>query len=266
VATRVVVGRSLSIGRVFNRAFATIGANPVLAFGLALLFYAVPVALSDYAMQNVQRTLIGGTSDMYGYMAVSLAAFVAGLAISFMFQAVAQAAIVSSFIVDRDGDRPAFGGAIGPFMRRFLPLVVVSLICSIGFTIGFALLFVPYILLWVRWIVAPAVVVAEGKGLVDAFRRSALLTRGARWAILGLNLIVMIISTMFIVVAGIAIYAVAGRPPPNLAAMRPAELAMSMIAYTLVGAFMAAIQAALYAELRDWKTGPSTGNLAEIFR
>src|SRR4051812_23978147 len=44
--------RSVSIGRVFSRAFGTIGANPATTFGIGLLFGALPSLLVDYAIKN----------------------------------------------------------------------------------------------------------------------------------------------------------------------------------------------------------------------
>ena len=73
---------------------------------------------------------------------------------------------------------------------RWLPsLLGGGVLAGIGTWLGLLLLAIPGILLRLAWAVFAPVVVLEQKGTISGLRRSAALTRGHRWKILGLVLI-----------------------------------------------------------------------------
>ena len=253
----------MSIGRVFSRAFGTIGAQPVLMFGIAFLFGALPgllVNLAVRASRITQATPLSPTS-------IALSVGVGVLAIAFSI--LAQGALVRVTVAYSDGESVAFGDAALAGLRKIVPLFVLVLLMAIA--IGFAslLLLVPGMILYVVWSVAAPVLVAENTGIFRALARSAELTKGARWSIFGLQLILLLVLYAIIAVAGIvAIFAVGG--VQNLAAAQaagPGSLStiLSAAFNTVSITFAAAIQTALYVELRDWKDGPATAALGEIF-
>jgi uncharacterized membrane protein len=255
--------RRMSIGRVFSRAFGTIGAQPVLMFGIAFLFGALPGLLVNVAVQGSRITQATPLSP--ASIALSLGVGIVAIA----FSILAQGALVRVTVAYSDGESVAFGDAALAGLRKIVPLFVLVFLMAIA--IGFAalLLLVPGMILYVVWSVAAPVLVAENTGVFGALGRSAALTKGARWSIFGLQLILLLVLYAIVAVAGIvAIFAVGG--VQNLAAAQasgPGSLStiLSAAFNTVSITFAAAIQTALYVELRDWKDGPATAALGEIF-
>lgn len=68
---------------------------------------------------------------------------------------------------------------------RFWPLAAVIGISLAGLAAGIVALVIPAIILLVLWLYAPITVVTEGRGVREAFTRSAELSKGAFWWTLG---------------------------------------------------------------------------------
>ena len=156
-------------------------------------------------------------------------------------------------------------------LRVVLPLFVLGLLFGVSLLLGFVLLLVPGIILYLMWAVAAPVLVEEGTGVFGAFSRSSYLTKGARWTILGLGLIMALIYWLFSIVIGVALFLVYGlNGLQGLATtidhgLPIAWLLTTGLLKTILTAVLATIQTSLYVELRDWKDGPATEKLANIF-
>jgi uncharacterized membrane protein len=131
---------------------------------------------------------------------------------------------------------------------------------------GFTLLVVPGVMLFLMWSVATPALVAEDIGVFAALSRSRFLTKGARWRIFGLQLLLLVIVWLVSAAMG-AIMLAAGISPilSNGAAFSLPYLLVSAISNMLVIAFWSTVQASLYIDLSAWKDGPKTQDLADIF-
>src|SRR3954462_4528646 len=100
--------RSLSIGRVFSRAFSVMGNNPIVTFGVAFLLAALPQLVVNYATMGLRldMTQRGATAGLIGLGIV-------GFVVMLVFQALVQGVIVHTTLADREGQRAAFGESIG---------------------------------------------------------------------------------------------------------------------------------------------------------
>jgi len=252
--------RSLSIGRVFSRAFAVIGNNPVGTFGIALLLAALPQLLIGYVSTSMRIDMLQ-RGVIAGIVGLSIIAFLAMM----VFQALVQGVIVHTTLIDREGRRASLGESIGFALGRVLPLIAVSVLFWLAAMFGLLLLIVPFFFVATRWAVASAVAVAERNGVGGTFSRSAELTAGARLKILGLGILVIIASWAMAAAAGAINFAVVGVASAPLTTLNPIVLSVNAIANTLTSVFWATMQASLYVELVDWKDGPTADNLAEIF-
>ena len=104
--------------------------------------------------------------------------------------------------------------------------------------------------------------------MIRAFGRSRPLTKGGRWKIFGLFVLLLVLIWIFYAVFGAIILAggmlgslrTAGGFTPS-----PTYLALSGITSTLTLAFWGTTQASLYIALRNWKDGPQGSNLADLF-
>lgn len=85
----------------------------------------------------------------------------------------------------------------------FWPLVGVSILFGIGVAVGFVLLVIPALILFVIWSVVAPVTVLERPGVWKAFGRSRELVRGNGWNVFGLIVIVWVIVFLVSIAAGL---------------------------------------------------------------
>jgi hypothetical protein len=102
--------------------------------------------------------------------------------------------VLAEDIRDERGGLPPPGTL--ELVRRIRPhlltLLLATLVYSACFTAGLALLVVPGLIVLVYWSVIVPVIVLEGHGMRDAFRRSYRLVRGHFWPVLGILAIILV--------------------------------------------------------------------------
>ncbi|MET0249201.1 MAG: hypothetical protein ABW164_05680 [Sphingobium sp.] len=257
----VLIG-TFSIGEVLSRAFATLRDNPVATLGVAFLFGALPQSLSSYAI------IAGGASSG---LADPLYASLLGLVSPLIFllcSMLVQGALTRATVAYASEQRASFAQSIGTGVAFILPLLGLTILMVLGLMLGFVLFVVPGVILFLMWSVAAPALVAERCGVLRAFGRSRALTKGARWKIFGLLLLVLVL--VWILSAVIGAITVAGDFMGQMEAMARGTLPMSFIllsaiSNTLIIAFWGATQASLYLSLSQWKDGPDIGALEEMF-
>jgi len=255
----------MSAGRVFERAFATILHNPIVTVGIALLFGAIPAVFMAYTLSMAKSDLAAGVSgaSAVGYGGLAALFSLIGLAVS----AVVQGILTKVTVAESEGRRADFGECAQAALRVVLPLIGLSILLAIGVGIGFLLLFVPGVMLYMAWSVAAPALVEENLGVFAAFGRSRELTQGARWKIFGIT--VLLIAIYYVLTIGLAAVglATAGTPGPDAAAVgMPLTFMFSNLVINLVvSLFWGAVQASLYVELKDWKDGPASQSLEQVF-
>lgn len=264
MATRAVESeeRSFSVGSVLSRAFGTLGDNPVATFGIALLFGAIPQSLYSYFIGSTLA--IADRPSAIAAIAVSIASFVVFLLLSMLVQG----ALVRATLAHAEGRRASFAQCIGTGLSMAVPLIGLTILLVLGVMVGFTLLVVPGIVLYLMWSVATPALVAEESGVFAAFSRSRFLTKGARWKIFGLQLLLLVFVWLLSAALGAAMLA-SGlgtvTAQNGVPALSPSYLLLSGISNTLIIAFWSTVQASLYIALRTWKDGPQSHDLADIF-
>jgi uncharacterized membrane protein len=256
--------RSVSIGRVFSRAFGTIGSNPVATLGIAFLFGALPSLLLAYAVQTAGTQAFA----VLGNAAV-IAITVLSILIAIVLAMITQGALVRATTAYSEGRKASLGESAMAGLSVAVPLFLLGLVSAIGIAFGFLLIIVPGIMLYVMWSVAAPSLVEERLGPIQALGRSADLTRGVRWKIFGLTLVVVVLYWLFsALVAMLSIMWYGGITDFAASAaggMPVGYLVINGIAGTVTSAVWGVIQTSLFVELRDWKDGPRSEALAEIF-
>lgn len=240
------------IGRVLNDSLAIIRRNPVLCLGLGLVLYAVPrFALSFW---YVEATFSSGMAG-FALLSQHWILVIAGLLFYVGVVVILQTALIRAAIVDMQGAKPFVGDCLGVALALFFPVLLTSLVVTLAIMLGLVLLIVPGILLLLRWAVAVPVLIQERRDILDSMARSRDLTKGSRWALLGLWLI--------LIVGG----ALVGIVVPRLVV--PLNFTFGLIVEALVKAAVTVLSsvavAASYVELRQAKEGTSVEQLAEIF-
>lgn len=159
--------------------------------------------------------------------------------------------------VEADGVVDASVGELfGLVWPRIISLILLAIVVGILTAIGFLLLIIPGIILTLMWIVSTPSMIVEQKGVFDSMSRSSELTRGNRWRILGVGLLLLV---AYIVLA--AIIALLAAITPILAIIGGIALLVAVYPY------LAIIVSVLYFNLVEVKGGrvvPGGGPTAGI--
>jgi len=255
--------RSVSIGRVFQRAFSAISLNPAVILGLAFVIGAMPSLVMTYLFFRLGLTSAATVQSA----SISRWGIFSGIFFSsilmFAISAIVQGALTRATVLANEGERASFGESLSAAVRVFLPLIGLSILWALGVGLGFMLLIVPGIILLMMWAVAVPALVVERHGIFAAFSRSAELTKGAKWKIFGLCLVLLVIYWILSLIVGLV--GLGTYQPANPAGYTIANLIGSMVVGTVFNTLWGTIQPSLYVELRQWKEGDSADNLAQVF-
>jgi hypothetical protein len=258
IATSQIGGR-FEIGKVFGTTFSVIGRNIGLWVGLAVIFSGIPTLVLQFLIWNSFNGVAATDPSMLPAnpsMAWNTVLFglIGGLT-TIVLAALLQSALIRATIEDLNGRQPSIGDCISTAISVLLPAIGMSLLAGIGIMIGFVLLVVPGIVLALRWCIAVPALVQERQGVLGSMGRSAALTKGSRWALLGLFLI--------LVVAALAIQWVFGMVALLLGSTL--GVVVGALVQSILSMVFSTATAVSYVELRQVKEGTSVQDLAEIF-
>ncbi|UVK53422.1 glycerophosphoryl diester phosphodiesterase membrane domain-containing protein [Mesorhizobium sp. AR02] len=240
------------IGRVLNDSLAVIRRNPVLCLGLGLVLYAVP--RFAFSFWYVEATFSSGSAG-FALLSQHRILVIAGVLFYIGVIVILQTALIRAAIVDMQGEGPSMGDCLGVALAMFFPVLLASCAVTLAIMLGLVLLIVPGILLLLRWAITIPVLIQEKRNILDSMARSRDLTKGNRWALLGLWLILIVGGTLV------------GFAAPRLVVSL--NFTFGLIVEALVKAavtvFSSVATAISYIELRQVKEGTSVEQLAEIF-
>ena len=115
----------------------------------------------------------------------------------------AQAAIVYYVVRSLRAQSPTVGETADQALRKLPHVVPAYFLASLAAALGFFLLVVPGIVLWLMFWVAVPVATVEG-GVVSALRRSHELTNGHKWPLLGVLALLLLVLVLVIVAVSTA--------------------------------------------------------------
>src|SRR3546814_13989713 len=107
------------------------------------------------------------------------------------------------------------------------------------------------------WAVVAPALVEERTGVFGAFGRSRELTKGARWKVFGLELILLVAMWIVTLVFGLLILRTNNAEALAQNAVSVGWIVGSAVLNTLIYTVWGTVQTSLYVELRTWKEGPS---------
>jgi hypothetical protein len=161
-----------------------------------------------------------------------------------------------------EGRSPSNGETLSQGLRFFAPLLAIQLLSLLGIMVGAILLVVPGIIVALMWMFASPALIVERLGVIDSLKRSRALTKGHRWALLGLvvvySLVVVAIEwVIFRVTAPGMSFVQAASAPINAYGVVPLVTAMT-------APLNCAVMTAIYMRLRLGHRG-SADQTAEVF-
>jgi hypothetical protein len=246
-----------SIGNVLGTSFAVIGRNIV-----PFLLLAIVISIPSIAI----RRLVGVDPQLYQeqinqqhtlyFTSYSSPGSWIGLIVSIATSSLVTAALVYGTFQDLRGQRAAIGDLVRRGFSSLVPVVLAAIAYSLLLIVGTILLVVPGIIVATAlWVYVPAIVV-EKAGVGASFARSRTLTKGHRWAIFGLYVIVLavVIAAEFVLTLVLHI---------SLAALAYHWAAIPIQVFYLV--FIAVMSAVGYYYLRAEKEGISVSEIAKVF-
>lgn len=234
--------RDFRIGKVISKSFSIFGAH-FATFSLIAAVVWLPVAVVGFLYQ-------GG-----GQMAEGIQAAVT-FAIILLLQPLSTAIILYGAFQHMRGRPVRLGESVSRGLARFLPLVGLMLLTLLGVMLGALLFIIPGIILMVMWYVAVPVNVVERAGPVTSLRRSRALTKGHRWKLFGMYLLVFIVNMIVGSLLPIGAAAVGG-PVGALAAQ--------LVWQGVAGAFGSVLVVVAYYDLRVAKEGIDIERIAVVF-
>lgn len=146
------------------------------------------------------------------------------------------AMVIHALLAVADGRRPQPGAAITSGLEAFRPIFLAVLIGAAGVILGFVVLILPGLWLFVRWYFAPQAVVVDGRRSVGALERSAELVTGSWWRVFG----VIIAATIAVGIPGTLI-----EVPFNLWANSADSSAISLAGQVVASALTAPLESLL---------------------
>jgi len=249
------------IGATINQVFTAFSKAPLQL----ILIAAVPALLSFPANLHQISALFAVFQYRGDPQAMALAmqsgggaGFIPGL-LSFVgsiLSIISLAALIFGSSQLMLGEQAQLGGWMRFGLSRFWPIIGVSFLVMLGAGVGFVLLIVPGIILALMWSAAFPICVIEKLGPIKSLGRSAFLTKGHRWSLLGLFI-------LFVVVAWVVYAVLLG----VLFAIRsPIAMAIGLLVVTVLGTLVGCLlQASVYQNLRLAKEGVRTGQVAAVF-
>jgi hypothetical protein len=241
----------LDLGRVIRRTFEVLGRNPLLYFGLAFLFGALPGLLPSVLLGRADAVTLA-RSPLY-YLA---------LLIMLLFSSFLGATIYDLAIADHRGAPRPPREAFANGLKLFLPLFAVNLLLWLAFAVGVLLLIVPGFMILTAWYVAGPALIDERTGITQSLGRSAQLTRNNRWGIFGLLVLFFFLAIIIEAIVG-ALGLAAGLAGGAMGVFTAPQMIGTAIINTLFAAVSLVGAAVLYAELRELKEG--AGSFSEVF-
>jgi hypothetical protein len=249
--------RPLSVGEVLDASFKVVRSSfgtlaacvLVVALPLNIVNTLITASTSDNAF-NLDSNPSGDVSTGTA-LAGSLLTTVLSLVLTTLAAAACFRAVSSVYL----GEQPTVGESLSFAASKLLPLIVLSILFTIGLIPAFLLLILPGIWLAVAWSVGFPAMLSEGLGPAQALGRSFRLVKGRWWptfgAVLVMYLIVIVISGILGVLFG-----------ATLIASLDSE-AVAAVIYTIVNTLsslitlplFAAVLTIIYFDLRVRKEG-----------
>ena len=111
-----------------------------------------------------------------------------------MLNALATSVVLFAAFQDMRGQPVRLGASLGVGLSRFLPVVGASLLMGIAVGLASLLLVIPGLIVFTMFYVGLPACVVEGLGPAACLSRSSELTKGFRWKIFGLALLLTLMA------------------------------------------------------------------------
>jgi hypothetical protein len=230
------------VGKVLNRTFSVLSRN-LLPFCLVTAIAYLP------------NILLFRPSTGLAPSGRTFALLFTGVIVAMVLGALAEAVVLFGAFEDMRGRKVDLIESTKVGLSRILPVLGVAFLVGLLTGLSAILLVFPALIVLTMLFVAMPACIVEQLGPVQSLKRSAQLTKGNRWKIFGLWLLVMVIAVIVNLI------------PKALSAFSgPAVGLILELAWgALTGAFNAVMVVVTYHDLRVAKEGVDTDQIASVF-
>jgi hypothetical protein len=231
------------VGAVMNKTTAILG-RQTGKFVLLALVPMIPILLLTLGALS--------SSAPPSPSGIAFGAILTGL-LTFVLQILAQATSLYGAFQEMRQQPFTIGDSLRVGLARTIPVIGVGILVGLAMMLGFLLLVVPGIIIGCMLYVAIPACVIEKLGVTASMSRSVALTKGYRWQIFGLFLLVVVISAV-----GAFVFTMIGGN----------GLIGQLLAFAwqvVSTAFGAVLSAVIYHDLRMAKEGIDLDTLASVF-
>jgi hypothetical protein len=236
------------VGRVLNRTSSVLSRN-FLPFFVVTAIANLPGALLIKVSSDPDSTSPEAVFQNLGLVMI-------GLVLTIVLNVLCQAVVLYGAFQDMRGRPVNLTESLQVGFRRFFPIIGLAIVMYFLIMLGTMLLIVPGLILLTMWFVATPVCVVETLGPIKSMRRSSQLTKGHRWKIFGLILLVAVLGSVIIGGINLSLEAMAG---PIL------SLIGGVLLNGVWGAFNAIAVVVTYHDLRVAKEGTNIEQIAAVF-
>jgi len=187
---------------------------------------------------------------------ISVGLIFLGVFLMLVLSLVSQAVVLYGAFQDMRGRPVNLGESLKVGLRRFFPILGLAIVLGLALMLATFLLVIPGLILFTIWFVALPACVVEQLGPFGSMGRSSQLTKGNRWKVFGLIIVLFLISGI-----------VGGMVNVVLGLLRSPILLMigSLVWNGIWGALYAIAVVVTYHDLRVVKEGVDIDQIAAVF-
>ena len=256
IAINPVGAAPFAVGASISKAFRIFGKGWWKFFVLTLVpmapYYIYKLATEPLTPQAALARQAQMQTHLTSYIAGAGLFFIVGMALQYLAYATC---LYGAYQTMRGKDF-SIGESFSVGFGRLLPILGTALAAGTLAGLAGILLLVPGVMVYLMMYVALPVCVVERRRPFDSMGRSRFLTKGSRWKILGLLLL------MWLVIAIVG--AVFGGIGAAIAGLRGYAIGASLVSI-LVCSFFAVLAAVVYYDLRVAKEGVDIETLTSVF-
>jgi hypothetical protein len=232
------------VGRVINRSFELLFSDFVKFFATTVIIWLPFLALSFFGGAYIAASINWGVVLVGAVLAVVL---ILGLSI------FSQAVVLYGAFQKMRGLDFSIGASFAQGFSRSLPILGMLLLMGLAIFFGLLLLVVPALILSTMWFVALPACVIERLGPMASLDRSAVLTRGYRWKVFGIYILILVVNEIVAQVLN----AILGEGITGAI--------VNLLWLALASAYQSIVVAVIYHDLRAAKEGIGVERIAQVF-
>ncbi len=260
-----------TLSNVFSGASSALGRGFVPLLLASLMLYTVP----NQAVYIGMRLGLGvtiGTAQAFqpNVIWVTIAAMVVTYFLTFMHMS----AIYEICVLTQARKPVKLGEVCAHAFGNAVPIFVIYVLCALGWAVGGVLLLIPALIFGTLFSVVIPAYVTEKPGIFGAFSRSRALTKGHRWGVFGLWVLMVILFYIAAILIELPVLAPMMKasmqarlnhtpvvpPMPSLVMV----VALS-VAFSAIWVIMLSINASVYSCLRAEKDTSSAASVEKVF-